>query len=306
MPFTERTPLSYDSGGPRSGRYWIRRERYGPGTPVLIVRSPGRVNVMGRHIDHQGGNCNLMTIGYETLMVVHARARRPRPACATLDRERFRRPRRFPSASWSADLPWDDWLSLVNSDKVSAMVPHLRRRLVAVRQGRRPAPAEEIPATDRCAAWTSWSSGNIPMAAGLSSSSSLVVATAEATWRSTAWTPSRRNSWTSAARANGSWARAAAAPTMPRSSSGERGKVIRVGLFRFRGRGDRALSRRPRARRSAIRASGAQKTVNAKDQFNHRIACYHLGFRLIRRSFPSTPRCCSSSATSTCATCACR
>jgi N-acetylgalactosamine kinase len=40
---------------------------------VLIVRSPGRVNLMGRHVDHQGGNCNLMTIGYETVAVVRPR-----------------------------------------------------------------------------------------------------------------------------------------------------------------------------------------------------------------------------------------
>ena len=41
--------------------------------PVALFRSPGRLNVMGRHVDHQGGNCNLMTISYETLILAHPR-----------------------------------------------------------------------------------------------------------------------------------------------------------------------------------------------------------------------------------------
>ncbi|MCK5844709.1 MAG: hypothetical protein KAG97_08390, partial [Victivallales bacterium] len=44
-----------------------------PNREAFLVRSPGRVNVMGRHIDHQGGNCNLMTIGYESLLLVALR-----------------------------------------------------------------------------------------------------------------------------------------------------------------------------------------------------------------------------------------
>ncbi|MFL7811634.1 MAG: galactokinase family protein, partial [Anaerolineae bacterium] len=49
------------------------RKLLGDDAPVLLVRSPGRVNLMGRHVDHQGGHCNLMTIGYECLVVVHPR-----------------------------------------------------------------------------------------------------------------------------------------------------------------------------------------------------------------------------------------
>src|ERR1043165_10155856 len=29
---------------------------------VVIARAPGRVNLMGRHIDHQGGHVNMMAI----------------------------------------------------------------------------------------------------------------------------------------------------------------------------------------------------------------------------------------------------
>jgi len=87
---------------------------------VFLVRSPGRVNAMGRHIDHQGGICNLMTIGYETLMAV-------RPRQDDLIRLFSVTPDHFPDREFSigdmaAALPGQDWLALVNSEKVSAMV----------------------------------------------------------------------------------------------------------------------------------------------------------------------------------------
>ena len=67
--------------------------------------------------------------------------------------------------------------------------------------------------------------------------------------------------------------------------SGERGKVIRVAFFDF------AVEETvdfPDSHSLVVCDSGivAKKTVDAKDQFNHRIACYHLGFKLIQRAFP--------------------
>ena len=41
---------------------------YSPDPPILIVRAPGRVNIMGRHIDHQWGRTNLMAIDREVVM----------------------------------------------------------------------------------------------------------------------------------------------------------------------------------------------------------------------------------------------
>ncbi len=124
-----------------------------PDARVLIVRSPGRLNVMGRHIDHQGGNCNLMTIGYETLIAVQPRTD-DRVRLVNVDSDRFPH-REFSIGELVAALPWDDWLSLVNSDKVREMVREARRRLVPVRQGGGAPPAEEILPPARCAAWTS-------------------------------------------------------------------------------------------------------------------------------------------------------
>ena len=37
------------------------------------MRSPGRINLMGRHIDHQGGTVNVMAVNREIIMVAAPR-----------------------------------------------------------------------------------------------------------------------------------------------------------------------------------------------------------------------------------------
>ena len=44
-----------------------------PDRPILIARAPGRMNIMGRHVDHQGGHTNLMAIDREVLLAASAR-----------------------------------------------------------------------------------------------------------------------------------------------------------------------------------------------------------------------------------------
>ncbi len=36
---------------------------------MIVVRSPGRINILGRHIDWQGGHCNLMAVDQEAILV---------------------------------------------------------------------------------------------------------------------------------------------------------------------------------------------------------------------------------------------
>ena len=114
----------------------------GPDTPVLLARSPGRVNAMGRHIDHQGGNCNLMTIGFETLMLAHARAddrvNLASPRCRTLPRSRF-----FHGGD-VARSPLGR-LAIVGQQRQGlGPRPQLWRRLVAICHGAAAAPPEKI------------------------------------------------------------------------------------------------------------------------------------------------------------------
>jgi len=48
-------------------------ETYGFERKVVIVRSPGRVNLMGRHVDHRGGFVNPIVIPREVIMVAEKR-----------------------------------------------------------------------------------------------------------------------------------------------------------------------------------------------------------------------------------------
>lgn len=256
--------------------------RLGAGEKVLLVRSPGRVNMLGRHVDHQGGHCNLMTIGYETLMAVHPRSD-DQVWLYNLDRERFPE-RSFSIGELVADLPWDDWISLVNSEKVSRLVHSYggdwaQYVKAAVLRLQKKFVTRRLRGADLIVA------GNIPVAAGLSSSSALVVGTAEAivavnkldTFPNQLVDLCGEGEWFVGTR-GGSADHAAI-------KLGQRGKVVKVTFFDFAVEkvvpfpGDYIL---------AVCDSGikAQKSANAKDQFNHRVACYRIGLQLIRKNFP--------------------
>ena len=249
---------------------------------VLLVRSPGRVNMMGRHVDHQGGNCNLMTIGYETVMVVHPRED-DQVHMYNVDRSRFH-DRGFSIGDLVVDLPWNDWLSLVNSDKVSTMaleaggdwsqyvkasVLRLQKKFSTVR----------LRGVDMVV------HGSIPIAAGLSSSSALVVGSAEAmvavnqldTFPAQLVDLCGEGEWFVGTR-GGSADHAAI-------KFGQKGKVVKVTFFPFAVQGTVPF---PEDYVLLVCDSGikAQKTTNAKDQFNHRVACYRIGLLLIKKLFP--------------------
>jgi N-acetylgalactosamine kinase len=253
-----------------------------PAERVLLVRSPGRVNLMGRHVDHQGGNCNLMTIGYETLMVVHPR--QDDIVCLyNLAPERFL-DRQFAIGELVVDLPWDDWLSLVNSEKASNMAMEAggdwsQYVKAAVLRLQKKFSTLRLRGVDLIV------SGNIPIAAGLSSSSALVVATAEAmvavnqldTFPAQFVDLCGEGEWFVGTR-GGSADHAAI-------KFGQKGKVVKVTFFGFR---VQEVVPFPEELVLLVCDSGvkAQKTTNAKDQFNHRVACYRIGLLLIKELFP--------------------
>ena len=128
-------------------------------------------------------------------------------------------------------------------------------------------------------------SGNIPPAAGLSSSSSLVVGVAEATiaLNRLETFPAQfvdlcgEGEWFVGTR-GGSADHAAI-------RLGRKGNVIKVTFFDFAVEDTVPF---PDDHVMAVVDSGlrAHKSGDAKDQFNHRVACYRLGFRLIRKLHP--------------------
>jgi len=254
----------------------------GSNNRVFIVRSPGRVNVMSRHIDHQGGICNLMTIGYETLMVVRPR-KDDRVKLYSTDPDHFPE-REFSIGKLVEDLPWDDWISLVDSEKVTSIVhtyggdwaQYIKAAVLRLQKKFR---------TQKLCGMEIVVSGNIPIAAGLSSSSSLVVGAAEAAVAINGLETHPvqlvdlcgEGEWFVGTRGG--------AADHAAIKLGQKGRVVKVTFFDFC-----LLDTVPFPKEYvlAVCESGvkSQKTVDARDLFNHRICCYRIGFLLIKKYLP--------------------
>lgn len=247
-----------------------------------LVRVPGRLNVMGRHVDHQGGNCNLMTISFETVMLVSPRAD-DRIVLRHCDPERFG-DRDFSIGELVASLPWENWQNLVASD---ALMKRFREYGVDWSEYVKAAVLRLQMKFSTCPlrGLTLVVNGNIPLAAGLSSSSSLIVGAAEAAvavnnldvFPSQLVNICGEGEWFVGTR-GGSADHAAV-------KMGCQDSVIKVRFFDF---AVEEVVPFPEEYAMVVCDSGiqAKKSSEAKDQFNHRISCYRLGLALIRQHFP--------------------
>ncbi|GAG42722.1 unnamed protein product, partial [marine sediment metagenome] len=93
---------------------------YGKNSHVVIARSPGRINLMGRHIEHRGGYTNYITINREMLLIAGIREDDVIDI-HNIDAKSFR-PRHFSIGDEISRLPWDEWLTMINSDTVLDMI----------------------------------------------------------------------------------------------------------------------------------------------------------------------------------------
>ncbi len=150
---------------------------WGADRPAVIARAPGRVNLMGRHIEHRGGYINTMAINREVLMVAGHRDD-DRVRLVNVNRRAFA-DREFRISEELAAVPWEDWLAYINSRRVQQMVLDAKgdwANYVKAACLRLQSDFRNVRLTGMDAAVL----GNIPQAAGLSSSSAIVVAAGEA------------------------------------------------------------------------------------------------------------------------------
>ncbi|NOY80445.1 MAG: NTP transferase domain-containing protein [Kiritimatiellaeota bacterium] len=257
-------------------------ETLGPDRPVLLCRAPGRINLMGRHVDHRGGYVNVMAISREILV-----AAAPRDDDAVtlrnLDENRFP-PRKFCIRELLDESTWTDWMDFLESETV--------RRVLTEAPGdwshyaRAPLLRLQHAFQDiKLRGMDCIVSGNVPMGAGLSSSSALVVAFAECAvaLNGVGVTPRDfvdlcgEGEWFVGSR-GGSGDHAAI-------RTGKPGAVSRIGFFPFRIEGEVAF---PDDLEVVVAFSGAtaEKSAGARDIFNQRVACYRIGERLLRRRWP--------------------
>jgi N-acetylgalactosamine kinase len=248
-------------------------EQWGLEAEVGILRSPGRVNLMGRHVDHQGGHCNLMAIDREILMVF-----RPREDSEfhlwNLD------DKAFPRQSFSvkdfvgrADLIQQQAAS---GNKTARWGIYFQAAALRLQEK---FSERQIFGLDAVV------TGDIPMGAGLSSSSALVVACAETLVRTNNLPLSGEELVDECGEGEkyvgtrgGSADHAAIRLSQP-------GHILQVTFFPF---GIERCVAFPESLCTMVCHSGeeAHKAIGARDIFNSRVAAYAMARELIRHSFP--------------------
>jgi N-acetylgalactosamine kinase len=137
----------------------LRRKLGDAGAPVLAVRAPGRVNLIGEHTDYSG--LPVMPVAIDRSMVVVA-TRSESGEIELGNADSSYPPRTFTVARKIAPYPGGDWGNYVKA-AVQGVIDHFARRGVEL---------------DRFEGARMRFDGRVPAAAGLSSSAALTVASA--------------------------------------------------------------------------------------------------------------------------------
>ena len=248
---------------------------------VIISRAPGRVNLMGRHIDHQGGSTNVMCIDRETVMIVAPRTDDlvritnsddhfedfsfNIESCFNMSEVR---------SSWIDYIESSEVLESVNANK-GKWVNYIKAAVLRFQFENK----ETLLGMDILV------SGTIPQASGLSSSSSLVVATAESivSLNHLEIEPSRFVELCG----EGEWfvgSRGGAADHGAMKCC-EEGKITHM-LFKPMRIGESARFSSDYSIVVANSFVSAKKSEGAKDKFNQKVACYHFGFMMLKAFYP--------------------
>lgn len=150
------------------------KEKFGDRN-MVITRSPGRINLLGRHIDHRGGSVNVAAINRDVVMAVS-------PRTDDVVNVSFA-DGAYPDKSFSISgllglTPHRNWLDYLEAEPVKqALKDSNGEALNYIKSAVLRLQLEvDIPLCGMDIVLT----GSIPMAVGLSSSSAIVVATAEA------------------------------------------------------------------------------------------------------------------------------
>ena len=143
---------------------------------AVIVRAPGSLNLMGRHVDVLGGFVNLMPIDLEVMLMA---APRDDDVIRALPVEPGSDAAEFAVSREIRGLAWDDWLEFISSSKVREMVlaartdwsSPIRAAVLRLQQQFR---------TRRLRGMDIVLFSDIPPAAGLDAAGALMVAASEA------------------------------------------------------------------------------------------------------------------------------
>ena len=256
--------------------------QFGFDEKVCIIRAPGRINLMGRHVDHRGGTTNFLAIQHETIAAVGLRDDNDVVAVNT-EPKKFE-PVHFNISELIGRFAWSDWINFVDSDWVREMTyrtagswgNYVKAATLRLQHAYQDVKVRGVNMA---------LSGDVPIAAGLSSSSTIVVATLQAVIALNNFDLTSRQfidlcgegEWFVGSR-GGAGDHAAIA-------LGQRGRIAHVGYLPFR---VEKIIDAPQDYQVVVANSHikATKSTGAKDQFNSRVASYNLGLALLKQRCP--------------------
>ena len=247
---------------------------------VIVTRSPGRINLMGRHIDHRGGGINVMATDRDTVFITSPRED-DTINITNVDP-------RYPDGSFSISetmgaVKYEKWLDYLEDERTKTALENSRgdwsnyvKSAVARVQFDNEMP---LCGMDMVA------SGSIPVAAGLSSSSSIVVAVMEAVVSLNCLNYTAKEFVELCG--EGEWF------VGSRGGAGDHaamkcckaGSIIHLGFKPFT-IGESASFADKYAVLVANSMIKAKKSEGSKDKFNAKVAAYEIAFMIIKREFP--------------------
>ncbi len=153
---------------------------YGDAESIVIARAPGRVNLVGMHIDHQGGAVNPIAIK-ETRVVAQPRSD-DLIVLANSDRQFESRRFRVSEITPRHSVDWSSWTRELSAQRQAAGVSvdwsdYVKAAIIALQERERGTDGGYV---QKLCGMNLLVDSNLPTAAGLSSSSALVVASAYA------------------------------------------------------------------------------------------------------------------------------
>lgn len=257
-------------------------KRFGPDKRVSIIRSPGRLNIMGRHIDHRGGSVNIIAIDKEIIMVTEPRED-DIVKLYNIQEEKFP-PREFSISQEMSKLDWSSWTRAINSERFREELNkslgdwsnYVKASALKIQERFR---------DKRILGMNAVVLGDIPIGSGLSSSSSMVVASAEAVVLANQLNISPEDFVQLCG--EGEWyvGTRGGAGDHAAIKFGIKGNISQIRFFEFEFVGSAPL---PKGYSIVFCYSQeqAKKAENARNVFNQKVACYELGTMMLKKAFP--------------------
>ncbi len=247
---------------------------------VIITRSPGRVNLVGRHIDHRGGGINVMATDKDIVFVV---APRDDDLVNITNVDSSFPDKIFSVGKILGDKKYTKWLDYLGDERVARELAesggcwsnYVKSAVIRVQfENEEPLCGMNMAA-----------SGTIPVAAGLSSSSSVVVATMEAIVALNCLNISDDDFISLCG--EGEWfvGSRGGAGDHAAMKCGRTDRIVHLDFKPFKV-GESAAFSDEYAVIVANSMIKAKKSEGSKDKFNAKVAAYEFSFMLIKRLFP--------------------